>query len=199
MLLVESAYPDIEVQPWKLTGGPSWINTDLWDLSARLPADMPTEQQPLYRKTEELLRNFLAQEFQLKTHRETKDAPVYTLVIAKAGSKLKLSTANQASVRPLMNGYEFHHVRIAALAQYLYSDRTFARQAADRPVIDMTGLDGFYDFTLEWTPDSAQTTAPETAPSIYAAVEQQLGLKLQPQKMPIDFLVVDHAERPPAN
>ena len=72
MLLIQSAYPDVEVQPWRVLGGPGWLHTDLWDLVAKLPPNMPTEQEQLYRQTEQMLRTFLAEEFKLQTHSETR-------------------------------------------------------------------------------------------------------------------------------
>jgi uncharacterized protein (TIGR03435 family) len=199
MHLLMSAYPDIEVQPWKVSGGPAWLNNDKWDLSAKLPPNMPTEQEPLYRRTEQMLRNFLTEEFKLKTHRETKEFPVYALVLAKNGSKLKPSAASQFSVKFGRGRLEFRHQTTSGLAEYLYTYNAPVQIAADRPVIDQTGLQGFFDFTLEWTPDTSQPDPAASGPSIYTAIEQQLGLKLQPEKSPVDFLVIDHAEKPEAN
>jgi uncharacterized protein (TIGR03435 family) len=192
MHFIMSAYPDIEVQPWKVSGGPPWLNNDTWDLSAKLPPNMPTEQEPLYRRAEQMLRNFLTEEFKLRTHRETKEFPVYALAVAKNGSKLKPSAASQFNVKFGRGRLEFHHQSISGLARYL-------SQAADRPVIDQTGLQGFFDFTLEWTPDTPQPDPTASGPSIYTAIEEQLGLKLQPEKSPVEFLVIDHAEKPMVN
>ncbi len=199
MHFLMSAFPDIEVQPWKVSGGPAWLNSDAWDLSAKLPPNMPAEQAPLYRRTEQLLRNYLTAEFKLKTHRETKLYPVYALVVAKSGSRLKTSAASQFKVKFGRGRLEFQHQSISGLVRYLYVYNSPVQQAADRPVIDQTGLQGFFDFTLEWTPDTPQADAAASGTSIYTALEQQLGLRLQPEKAPIDFLVIDHAEKPTGN
>jgi uncharacterized protein (TIGR03435 family) len=199
MILIMSAYPEIEVQPWKLSGGPAWLFTDRWDLAAKLPPDMPSDQQQLYRRTEAMLRTFLAEEFRLKTHRETKDFPVYAMVVGRNGPKLKRSESGEFSVKTGIGRLEFRHQSMSRLVQFLYNTGAPVQRAADRPVIDRTGLDGLFDFTLEWTPDTAQTDATATGPSIYTAIEEQLGLKLQPEKAPIEFLVVDHAEKPTGN
>jgi bla regulator protein BlaR1 len=199
MHLIMSAYPDIEVQPWKVSGGPAWLNDETWDLSAKLPPNMPTQQAPLYRRTEQMLRKFLTEEFKLRTHRETKEFPVYALVVAKNGPKLKPSAGSQVDVKFGRGRLEFHHQSISGLAGYLYSHNAPVQQAADRPVIDQTGLSGFFDFTLEWTPDSPQPDPTASGPSIYIAIEQQLGLKLQPERAPVEFLVIDHAEKPMVN
>ncbi len=197
-ILAMSAWPEIEAQPWKLSGGPAWLNVDAWDLSAKLPPNMPADEKQLNSRTEQMLRNFLADEFKLQTHRETRDFPVYALVPARNGPKLKPSEASQFNVKYGRGRLEFRHQSMSGLANHLYSARAYAQQAADRPVIDRTGLDGFYDFTLEWTPDTPQPDPAASGPSIYTALEQQLGLRLQPEKAPIEFLVIDHAEKPAA-
>jgi uncharacterized protein (TIGR03435 family) len=197
--LLMSAYPDIEVQPWKLAGGPPWIFTDRWDLAAKLPPGMPADEQQLYRRTEAMLQALLAEEFHLKTHREMRDYPVYALTVGRNGPKLKPSEAARFDVKTSAGRLDFRHQSMSGLVRFLYTANAPVQRAADRPVIDRTGLDGFFDFTLEWTPDTAQADAPSTGPSIYTAIEEQLGLKLQPQKARIEFLVVDHVEKPARN
>jgi len=197
MVLIMSAYPDVEAQPWKVDAQLAWLRTEYWDVIAKLPPEMPADQESLNRKTEQMLRTFLADAFRLKLRRETKNRPVYALISAKSGPKLKPSEASQLSEKRLKDGFELRHVSMADLVRYLYNP--FAnRQAADRPVVDMTGLKGFYDLTLEWTPETPQTGAPDAAPSIYRAVED-LGLKLQPQTAPMESVAIDHAERPEVN
>ena len=83
-------------------------------------------------------------------------------------------------------------------ASFLFCPNCF-RQAADRPVFDKTGFSGYYDFTLNWSPANIELDATDSRPSIFTALEEQLGLKLQPQKAPVDFLVIDQAERPAQN
>src|SRR5581483_10862649 len=90
---------------------------------------------------------------------------------------------------------EFHHLSMAEFVGFLYRYNAPVQQAADRPVIDKTGLAGFFDFVLEWTPDRSDGAGL----SIYSAIEQQLGLKLQSNKSPMEFLVIDHAEKPAVN
>jgi uncharacterized protein (TIGR03435 family) len=91
MDLIMSAWPDIEVQPWRVSGGPAWLKHDTWDVPARLPPSMPADQEALSRRTEAMLRNFLTEEFKLRTHREMKEYSVYALVVAWSGAKLKPS------------------------------------------------------------------------------------------------------------
>jgi bla regulator protein BlaR1 len=195
-MLIASSYP--ELPAWRMSGGPSWVTTDLWDFVARLPPGMPAEQERLYRRTEQMLRTFLAEEFKLKTHFEQKEQPVYELMPAKGGVRLKPSAAATSGYRFTPGGIEFQHETMQELAAFLYCPNC-PRQTADRPVFDRTGLTGFYDFTLNWSPSNSQRDAADAGPSIFTAVEEQLGLKLQPQRAQIGFLVIDHAEKPPQN
>jgi len=195
-MLIESSYPDLP--SWRMSGGPSWVTKELWDLVAKLPAGSPTDQERLYRATEQMLRNFLAEEFKLKTHFVQKDQPVYDLVPAKGGPKLKPSEGEEASFRFTSGGIEIHHQTMQELASSLFCPDC-SRQAADRPVFDKTGLSGYYDLTLNWSSSNIQSGATALGPSIFTALEEQLGLKLQPGKATVDFLVIDQAERPAQN
>jgi len=194
-MLIASSYP--ELPSWRMTGGPAWLRTDFWDFTAKLPAGAPKDQEPLYRATEQMLRTFLAETFQLRTHFEKRDQPAYELVSAKGAPKLKPSDSAQFSLHLTPRGADFRHTTMQQLANFLYCPNC-ARQAADRPVVDKTCLTGTYDFTLNWSasnlPDSNIAD-----PSIFTAMQEELGLKLLPAKAPIDFLVIDHAERPQQN
>jgi bla regulator protein BlaR1 len=195
-MLIQTSYPDLP--PWRMSGGPPWATKDLWDLVAKLPAGVPTDQERLYRATEQMLRNFLAEEFRLKTHFVQREQPVYDLVPAKGGPKLKPSEGTEASFRFTSVGIEIHHQTMQEFASSLFCSDC-SRQRADRPVFDRTGLSGYYDFTLNWSPSNIQSDATTLGPSIFTALEEQLGLKLQPGKAAVDFLVIDQAERPAQN
>jgi uncharacterized protein (TIGR03435 family) len=196
-MLISSSYSDLPT--WRVSGGPSWATKDPWDFVAKLPPGMPNDQEQLYRKTEQMLRTLLAEEFKLKTHVEAREQPVYDLVTAKGGPKLKRSEAAQFSYRVTPGGVEFRYVVIHEFVSFLYCPNC-TRQFADRVVIDKTGLTGYYDFTLNWAPSNSQSdTVVNPGPSIFTAVEEQLGLKLEPRKGPVDFLVIDQAERPSQN
>jgi uncharacterized protein (TIGR03435 family) len=195
-MLIQTGYPDLP--PWRMSGGPPWATKDQWDLVAKLPAGAPTDQEHLYRATEQMLRNFLAEEFRLKTHFVQREQPVYELVPAKGGPKLKPSEGTEATFRFTSGGIEIHHQTIQEFANSLFCPNC-ARARADRPVFDRTGLGGYYDFTLNWSPSNIQSDATTLGPSIFTALEEQLGMKLQPGKAVVDFLVIDQAERPPQN
>lgn len=195
-MMVAESYPDVE--SWRMSGGPSWVRTDMWDLVAKLPSGVPTDQERLYRATEQMLRNFLADEFKLKTHFEQREQPVYDLVVAKSGPKIKASEGAERSIRFTPMGIEIRHETMQEFVMFLYCP-SCARQTADRPVFDKTGLTGYYDFTLNWSPSNIASDTVASGPSIFTALEEQLGLKLEPRKAPVDFLIIDQAERPSLN
>jgi uncharacterized protein (TIGR03435 family) len=145
-----------------------------------------------------MLRTFLAGEFKLKTHFEKREEPVYDLVPAKSGAKIKPTEATQRGFRFTPGGVQIQHETLQEFASFLYCPAC-ARQTADRPVFDKTGLSGLYDFTLSWTPPNVQSDSAAAGPSIVTALEEQLGLKLQPTKATVDFLIIDQAERPSQN
>jgi uncharacterized protein (TIGR03435 family) len=135
-----------------------------------------------------MLQNLLADRFQLKLHRESKDAPIYALVVAKNGPKLKESAPGaQGSIGMSQGNLSARGVPVAALADQL-SGPVFQ---LGRPVIDRTGISGIYDFTLDWASD-------DSAPSVFTALQEQLGLKLEAQKGSVEVLVVDSMERKPS-
>ncbi len=156
----------------------------------KLPPKEQSEQRRL------MLRALLADRFKLKVHQETKILPLYQLVIAKGGPKLKESHASKTTT----NGIG----RLTAQRMTMASLTRILTVVTDRLVVDKTGLTAEYDFDLRWTPDDLQESAGEipeavSGPSIFTALKEQLGLKLQPAKGPVDILVIDHIERPSEN
>jgi uncharacterized protein (TIGR03435 family) len=168
-------------------------------LDAKLPTGTPADQEHLYRATEQMLRTLLAEEFKLRTHFEQREQPVYDLVVAKGGPKLKPSEGGEATFRfTASGGIEVHHQTMQEFASSLFCPNC-ARQRADRLVFDKTGLGGYYDLTLNWSPLNISPDGVDSGPSIFTALERQLGLKLKPQKAVVDFLIIDQAERPSQN
>ena len=187
--LVEDAW---SVGNYQITGGPGWISSARFDIDAK-PAGAATREQLL-----QMLQALLADRFKLAVHRETKELPVYALVIGKGGAKFNRSTA-ATTAKPSMNRLG-RNVSMAWFAKYL------TRFGSDRPVIDKTGLAGNYDLNLDIEAiASAAAGAAGGAPGIgnmfQATVDamQDIGLKLTPSKAPVELLVIDHAERPSAN
>lgn len=192
--LITFAY---DIQDFQLSGGPSWVyagpmDPDAYQFTAKAEGDaIPTKDQ-----FQRMLQALLADRFQLKVHRETKDLPAYALVIAKNGHKLKVATADP-DVHTLWNSgrvVEHYSGKKVPMTELTFVLRT----QTGRPVVDKTGLTGSYDFDLQWAHEDAPA-GDAAAPSIFTAVQEQLGLKLESTKAPFETVIVDHAEKPTEN
>ncbi|HEY4362523.1 MAG TPA: TIGR03435 family protein [Bryobacteraceae bacterium] len=200
----------------ELLSGPPWLDSEKYAIEARVPAGATREQLQV------MLRNLLVERFQLEFHHDTKVLSVYNLVVAKSGPKLKESAPSSAVLPSLpsidrdSSGFPVIAAGRAGLisgygpgGQSKWTARqqpmsAFAKSlsvppAAGRTVIDQTGLAGKYDFTLSYDVQLPGTPAPDTPGlTIFDAVEQQLGLKLIDGKASFDRIVIDHAEKTPA-
>ena len=181
-------------------GLPAWGDKDKFDIEAKSDDDTTAAMEKLSMQERgnmgrAMLQSLLADRFKLRVHYESKVQPVYDLVLAKGGFKLKPLPADQKpggmSGGPGM--MIIHGMPIAAFAHFLSQTNL-----AGRIVVDKTGLSGNYEIDLKWTPDDQQGT-PDAGPTFFTALEEQLGLKLVPTKAPVDVLVIDHAERPTEN
>jgi uncharacterized protein (TIGR03435 family) len=177
--LIRRAY---DVKNYQISG-PDWINTDRYEISAKFPAKYGVDQIVV------MLQNLLADRFKLTIRRDTKEMPVYALVLGKGG----LKNARETEIGP--GGTSLNRGKLTATKINMARLAETLSGQVDRPVIDMTGLTAIYDLTLEWAPD--QTAASENGPDIYTALQQQLGLRLEPRKAPMEVLVVERAERSP--
>ncbi len=167
----------------RLSGGPDWLNTQYYEISAKPEGDAGLS----YAQVKPLLQQLLLERFHLAYHRETKDVKGYALVVAKGGAKLKVSK-EQAGFGYILNGRILAQNRnAAALASML-------ALPLGQPVVDETGLKENFDFDLNFAPMDGSDLP---LPSIFAAVEEQLGLKLVSQMVPVEVLVVDHVDRVP--
>jgi uncharacterized protein (TIGR03435 family) len=165
--------------------GPAWIESERYDIVAKTAAGAP---EPA------MMRALLAERFKLTAHTGTKEFSIYALVVAKNGPKLKKAEPGEDDVNSKRGHLTARKVSMARLADFLARPRA----GLGRPVVDKTGLEGAFDFTLDWTPDS-DAQASETAPlSIFVALQEQLGLKLEAQKGPVEVLIVDHVEKIPS-
>jgi|HubBroStandDraft_4_1064222.scaffolds.fasta_scaffold107240_1 uncharacterized protein (TIGR03435 family) len=194
-VLIQEAYG---VQPYQVSGGPIWLGSDRWDINAK--TDGPTS----FTQKLQLLQSLLADRFQLRFHSETREMKAYKLVVAKGGPKLQEvkegdPLSGSAGTRIGKGLIQGHKVAISDLAHFLQSE-------LGRPVQEATGLTGKYDFKLEWVPDESQPNSGGEAPppdaegpSIFRAIQEQLGLKLEAQKAPGEILVIDHAAKPIGN
>ena len=134
-----------------------------------------------------MLQALLADRFALKIHRATKELPIYVLTVVDAGNRIR--RAIPAEVHPIVE-----RLGDGGFIDNLAFSLT---NTVGRMVVNQTGLTGGYDFTLEWAPEGADASDPR--PSIYPALEEQMGLKLKPAQGPVDTIVVDSIERPSAN
>ncbi len=179
-----------DVQESQIVGGPKWVDEDRYDIEAK--AAGPAGEHELMA----MLQSLLSERFKLAFHRETRDVPGYALVAGKGGLKAKRSQPDADS--------RSNSGRTAIDAQAC-SMRQLAQKLSEvihLPVADLTGIEGAFDFQLKFTPDDMQakpTMDSANGPSVFAALQEQLGLKLEPRKVPTDVLVIDHAEKPSAN
>ena len=179
----------------QVSGGPPWMSADSvrFDIAAIAPGQGPASQEEIRL----MLQTLLADRFQLKVHRVTEERPVYALVVAKNGPKLKESApGEQSSITAGGN-------RTAQITMANVTAERLATQLSsglDRPVIDKTGLKGRYDVKLNWIPEFAgPPPAGSDGVNIFTAVQEQLGLKLEPHKVPGSLFVIDSAQKPSAN
>ena len=210
-MLFQDAYGIYE--DYRITGAPSWFETEKYDLEAKVAEqDIPALRQTNRAEIMQMLQAVLAERFHLKIHMESKDLPIYALVVAKGGPKLAESkpvpdgSSKGAHVIHGAPHWEVERGTMETLTRLL-------TPRLGRTVVDQTGLTGRYDFKLDWSPDMRTATddassngaqpgllpAAPSGPSIFTAVQEQLGLKLEPQKGPVEILVIDHAGRPSAN
>jgi uncharacterized protein (TIGR03435 family) len=164
------------------------MKSERYDINATMPPDTRWEQ------LQSMARTMLAERFHLKVHHETKEMSVYALVIGRNGSKLR-------EVEPGRGSFNMGRGQIRAQKAPLFAFAERLSQYVDRPVLDLTGLKRTYDFTLEWTPDASADAREENVaaagPSIFTALQEQLGLRLEARKAGIEVLVVDGADRIP--
>ena len=191
--LIESAY---DIRDFQIAGGPGWLDADRFDVLARSDTGEPRTPRAEDMKTTRLkLQSLLAERFQLVVRHERREMQEYVLRVDKDGSKLvaeqsRPSQNSRTGIQSTCNHMTGSYASMANLTLYL------SRQLR-RPVLDATGLTEQYSFQLSWTPDVAPCAdSADNAPSIFTALQEQLGLKLVSTKGPVDVLVIDRAERP---
>lgn len=190
----------------EFVGGPDWINTAHFDIEARSGTD-PSPEQML-----EMLRTLLRERFKLVVRHETRESPVYALTRARRdgrlGARLRQSDAEclppggtrSAPAPETEKRCGFRLGNGALSGQGATMDRLAGELSfVGRQVIDRTGLAGAFDVDLEWSPDSVAGPVPEAGPSIFTAIQEQLGLKLEPATAPVAVIVIDSAQRPKEN
>jgi uncharacterized protein (TIGR03435 family) len=227
--LIQYAY---NVRGFQILGGASWTNSDRYDIDAKEP-DLFAEELPKLPREQSrakmgfLVQSLLEDRFKLKTHPETKELPVYALVVAKNGPTLQetklISTHSGSKGSDGQRNEGFGTIGMGQIegqgipisARVGMSLVWMLSVELDRAVVDQTGLRGNYDVRLQWTPDESQAAMlqgpaasspgpdnprPESSgPSIFTALQEQLGLKLKSTRGPVEIIVVDHIERPSEN
>ncbi len=165
--------------------GPNWIDSERYDIRAKAANPVAADELKL------MLRSLLADRFTLILHRDQKILPVYALVIGKSGPKIHaVKPEGPSKYFPNSTGLSARQVSMARFAELLSGK-------VDRPVLDETGLTGVFDIDLNWSRDSGATPEDTAGPSIFTAMQEQLGLKLEARKAPVEILVIDHAEKVP--
>jgi uncharacterized protein (TIGR03435 family) len=205
-LLVQAAYG---VRDFQIAGGPSWITTEKFDVEAKAARNVPVAQLM------SMLHTMLEDRFKLKAHRESRELPVYLLTFAKGGLKIQPSNCTPSDpASPDTDSKRCDQMRygrrgsnrtIDAVGVTMGFLAASLSQTFGRTVLDRTALSDPFDFHLEWLPESVQERDSRDDPanpqggSIFSALQEQLGLKVESSKGPVEVLVVDHVERPSEN
>jgi uncharacterized protein (TIGR03435 family) len=179
--LIMNAYGVRENQ---ISGGPSWLSSERYDVVAKDQSDNPSPA-----RHRQMLQTLLADRFQLRLSRETKDLPVYALVVGKGGHKFHEADGGSDGKNTTGRG----RITARKVSMEWLSERLGGQ--LERTVVDRTGLQGNFAFELEWAPDPDDLSGP----SVFIALQEQLGLKLEPQKGSVEILVIEHVEKPSEN
>jgi len=203
--LLAAAY---DLSPQAISGAPEWSEAQHYDILAKTPG----EARPTLDQQMAMLRRLLDERFHLVHHREQKEMPIYSLTVARGGAKLRTpaTSADATPQGPPALAFVIYpgigvklSARNATVGEFA---SVLQRAALTRPVIDQTGIAARFDFDLEFLPDEGQLGLAEwksdpkhPAPGLFAAVEEQLGLKLEATRGPVNTLVVDKWEKPSGN
>ena len=193
-----------DVSAKQIVGGPSWMDSDAFNLDGKPSAEgIPNQKQMKI-----MIQKVLADRFQLKFHKEKREMSAYVIQTGKNGPKMTVSQFDPKG----LPGLGFRALGAMNATNATMTDLASLLQTAvlDRPVVNQTGLDGHYDFALNWTPDETQfagmgikvpppSDKPDAPPDLVTAMMDQLGLKLTVTKVPVDVLVIDKLEKPSAN
>jgi uncharacterized protein (TIGR03435 family) len=192
--------------PKQIVDAPAWFGTDLFDIEAKPDA----EGRPNQKQMASMVQKLLEDRFALKFHHDKRELPVYVISVATGGPKLTKTASADGQMAFFFRALGDLTVRSQTMDDFA---QWMQNGVMDRPVVNQTGLEGKYDFQLKWTPDESQFAAfrsvgavvppakddPTAPPQLYTAITEQLGLKMGPAKVPVDVIVIDHAEKPSAN
>jgi bla regulator protein blaR1 len=192
LIAIRLAYSRIKSADGEFVAVPEWVRTEPYDIDAKVDVSAVESFRKLsYAEKNSMLQRLLAEQFKLKLHEQSKEQPGYNLVVAKSGTKLKPSDPG-----PGVTLFDSHEMKAKgyAVASFVVP----LTQIVGRTVQDKTGLLGHYDFTLDWASQATSDPA-DSGPSIFSALEEQLGLRLVPAKVQVKILAIDHVEKPQAN
>jgi uncharacterized protein (TIGR03435 family) len=181
-----------DVDTSQILGGPNWLDSDSYDITARIPAEFAQQTRE---KVPQMIQSLLADRFQLMIHREPRQVSGYALVVAKKGPKMKRAKADQ-------NGSSSNssdsHLKAENVTMEGFATRLSRNRDIGKLVVDKTGLTGGFNFELDWMPERLESS-PDDRMSIFTALQEQLGLKLESAKVTALAIVVDRAEKPDSN
>jgi uncharacterized protein (TIGR03435 family) len=185
-----------DIRDHQLTGGPGWMDSDRYDVVAKASHDDVVETnnfEEAFRLIRLKMRALLANRFKLAIHTETREMPIYALVIARNGPHLEQSKSDGLTMHR-QNG----HLICKGASMKAFAERDLALRMG-RNVVDKTGLAGEFDFEVKYAEDRGAASTDASGPDFLTAMQEQLGLKLEPQKGPVEVIVVDSAEKASAN
>jgi uncharacterized protein (TIGR03435 family) len=185
--MVTTAY---NVRYDQISRAPGWANSDHFDLEAKANSAITLAQM------RPMLQTLLAERFELQIHRELKEVPIYALVVAKGGPKLRESIPQDAPKGQITGDRSGMHMEVSEGTMEQLALR-LSGNGAGRPVMDKTGLTGKYTYKLNWV--NGTPARDSEWPSLFVALQEQLGLKLESTRGPSEFIVIDHAEKPSPN
>ena len=183
----------------QIEGLPGWVSSDPYDVEAKTDEKTAESWKGLSykersKKEEPMFQALLADRCQFKAHLVTREMPVYDLVIAKGGLRMKEAAPDEPGTESMSS------TKLKAQAQKVSAISGAFQWTVGRMIVDKTGLgEKKFDFELTWVPDNRAEATGETGPSLYTALEEELGLKLVPAKGPVPVLIIDHIERPSPN
>ena len=183
------------LHPSQIIDAPAWFTHERFDIHG-VP-DQPGV--PNLKQQQQMLQKLLADRFQLKFHHDRRDLSVYAITVLKSGPRLTKSAGDPNGL-PDETGFGKGSQQVMKFTNSSMADLALNLQyILEKPVVDTTSLPGRFDFTLTWTPDTAPTAEANAAPGLFTAFQEQLGLKLQPTRLPTDVLVIEHAAKPSEN
>jgi uncharacterized protein (TIGR03435 family) len=173
--------------PGQIVGGPSWIDSDRFHIEAK--AAEPVNDDAVL---DAMMKALLQERFRLTLHRETRNLQALVLEAAKNGPKLEKAPGGEAVTDSSHGRLTLRNTTMDGLAERL-------ARVTGLPAVNRTGIEGVFNMNLVWTPEGEDPKGPGSPPSLFTAIQEQLGLHLQSQKAPVEVWVIDHAEKPSDN